>query len=135
MGRRWNALPDGLTGLELGMGRFNGPLGLASLYITISGICHFLAALLSGFAAEGLMLVPFGLVYILLGMGMRQGIRWVPWVSFVMMLVFGSAALTMAYDPTSAVPSWITFAIVAFDWVTAFFLLVHLWRDPPAAPS
>lgn len=106
---------------------------LAAIFVLISAVLHVIAAILSGFAWEGLKLLPFAAIYGLLGLGLMQGRRWVAWLTFLMMLVFSFFALMMSLEDFPEVPPQVSAMIVAADWLTAACLLVVLWRGQPSA--
>ena len=59
-------------------------LGLSILFLGISGILHLIAPVLSGFSQEGLMLAPFGVLWLLIAAGLRRNAFLTPlWIVIV----------------------------------------------------
>jgi len=102
-------------------------LKLGTGFLALSGLLHFVAVVLAGFAADALPLAAFGVLYLVLAWWLnKSGARWLTWVVFFMVMIFSIAAL--AQIGLSSVPKWVSISIAFADWACAFCLFVVLWR-------
>ena len=106
-------------------------LSFAVIFVLVSAALHVIAPLLSGFSSEGLFLVPFGLLYGLIAMGLMRNMRWLAWVTFFILMFGGIFAMASAMSAIT-VPSWIYSFIAAADWAGAACLFGYLWNPKPA---
>ena len=111
-----------------------GVLGLAIWFLLGSALLHILAPLVGGLSFEALGLLFFGIVYALASIGLNRGWRWLAWLTFLVMLFGGIAALGFASGP-SLVPAWWYTLIVIADWCCAAMLFGYLWKSRPAEAS
>ena len=100
--------------------------------VALSGLLHLLGAALGGLETEALILLPFGIAYIVAAAGLNRNWRWLGALMFVLLLVFAIAAYATLSN-NSPVPAWVTWAIIALDTLAAFFLFLALWANPTQA--
>ena len=101
-------------------------LGLTALLLGLSGLLHIVAPFVSGFSSEGLTLVPFGLAWLLIALGLLRGMRWLAWVAFFAAISLGIVAMSSAFG-FSDVPGWLYGTIAVADGLAAVTLFGHLW--------
>lgn len=105
---------------------------LAAVFVLISAALHFFAFTVGGLSTAALVLIPFGVVYLLIAAGLNRGKRWLAWLSFFVMGIGGSIALGLSYG-NGPVPDWWYLAITLTDWAAALWLFVALWQSAPSA--
>ena len=110
------------------------PYRTGALFVALSAALHLIAPVISLGARDGLMLLPFGIVYLALAWGLMRGWRWLAYVTFLIMLIGISATMTGIWA-ISPVPPWIYIAIALANACAAVALFVALWRPRPTAPS
>jgi len=110
------------------------PYRTGALFVLISAALHFLAPTISQLSSDGMLLLPFGILYGAMAWGLMRNWRWLAYVSFLTMLIGTSAALTGIWA-ASPVPSWVYLGIVIANFLAALSLFVALWRPRPTAPS
>ena len=54
----------------------------AAAFAALSGVLHIAAPVVSGFASEAWLVVPFGVIYLILAYGLFMGWRWLAWLAF-----------------------------------------------------
>ena len=112
----------------------NKPFASARFFLLISAVLHLFAFVLGGFTSDALMLIPFGILYILCAAGLARGWRWLAYITFFLVSIFGIVAFAQIWGD-SAVPRWWYMAIVAADWVCAAALFAGLWSKPAPASA
>ena len=108
------------------------PYRTGALLVLLSAAFHLIAPLISLGARDGLMLLPVGIVYVAFAWGLMRGWRWLAYVTFLIMLIGISAAMTGIWS-ISPVPSWIYIGIALANICAALALFVALWRPSPTA--
>lgn len=106
----------------------------AAAFAGVSGALHVIAPVVSGFASEALMLVPFGLVSLGLAYGLFMGWRWLAWLAFFWFFVGVVMSLTFIWSP-GPVTGWLYVAIFAANGLAVVGLFFALWRSPPPTPE
>ncbi len=101
---------------------------LAALAVVLSAIMHFVAFVLGQFKADVLPLAIFGAVYLMFAILLYRERRRTAWLSFFVMLIGMSAALTFINSGTAA-PDWVFVAISILNVVSAVFLFFVLWKS------
>lgn len=99
---------------------------IAALPLVLSAALHLAGALLSGFVAEGLVLLPVVALYGVLAALLWRGYRSVAWIVFLCMLI-GAVGAWIASGGVNLVPTWIYYAIALADVACAAMLFVKLW--------
>ena len=100
----------------------------ASAFLLISALLHIAAVLASGFSAGATALLVTAVLYLCLYMGLMRGMRWVAWITFLLMFVGMSVALSGAMTPGGP-PGWAMWGIFAADLLVTLTLLGALWLD------
>lgn len=106
-------------------------LGLAALFLLLAAALYILSPIAGGFGREVFMLMPVGVVFAALGVGLLRGLRLIAWLAFFAALIAGIVALAAAMDATALPGSWHGL-IMAADWAAAVFLFLYLWGTPAA---
>ncbi len=109
-------------------------LRLAAVFVFLSAALHIGAPVVGGFTSQALMLIPYGILFALIGLGLLRGMRWLAWITFFGTLIGGIAALNGMMG-LSAVPGWWYALIMTTDWLAAAILLIHLWRPKKGHPA
>lgn len=104
-------------------------LTLAAVFLGLSGLFHLPAIFYTGLHLDGLVMVAFGIVYLILAKLLRSGSRGLSWLVFIMMLVFPIVALSTT-GSGSPIPDSLIYLLVLLDWACALCLFVVLWRNP-----
>ena len=112
--------------------RTKGTIRWAGVFTAASALFHLLGTGLSGFAADGLALLPAGVLYAGLAYGLFRGQRWVAHITFIVLLIGTSFAVSGIWA-TGGVPSWVYTAIAAANLLAVAALFVTLWRSPKPA--
>jgi hypothetical protein len=94
----------------------------AGLFLLMSAGLHVVGSVLLGFSAVGVFLLLPAVLYTAFWFGLRQGLTWVAWISFVCMLG-GMAGTGVELLKVSSVPNWILWGIIAADFAVAAFLV------------
>lgn len=94
-------------------------IALAALYL--------LAVLLSGFAVQGLYLLWYAVLFLLLGLGVTRGADWVSWIAFFAIFV-GAAVTVSELSAISPVPAWALAVILLTKLGVAMLLFGIIWR-------
>ena len=105
-----------------------GSLKLAGQFVILSGLFHFVAAIFG----DTMIMVGFGVLYVLIGMGLTRNMRWLGYFAFLIM-IFG-AVLAYGMLNVAPAPTWVTWTIIAADVIAALNLFVAIWR-PKSAPT
>lgn len=100
----------------------------AGLFMIISGVLHLPMFLLGGFSQKTIALFVIGIVWILLGVGLRRQKRYLPCICYVAMLI--GVIASMAGLNAGPVPNWWWWLIFAADLLAAFFLFRLIWSKP-----
>lgn len=109
-----------MTALKLGAGALGA-----------SGVLHFMATALGGFAPGALPLLGFGAVYIALAHALwRTQARRLAWLIFLLMLVLPILAIAQT-GPQNPAPNGIIWAIIALDYLCAICMFITLWHNKP----
>lgn len=108
-----------------------GPYRIGAAFFLLSGALHVFAFLVGGFSAEATRLIPIGIVYGLIAIGLFQGWRWLAYVAFLIALI-GSIAALFSGMGMGTIPTWWWMAILLADVLAALGLFAALWRDRPA---
>ena len=102
----------------------------AAWMMYLSALLHFAAPVVAGFSQAALGLLPFGVVWAVIGwLLVTRGWRFLAWVAFFLALLGVIAGLAGA----AGVPVWVTNGIALADGLAAACLFVVLWRSPVAA--
>lgn len=112
------------------MPKLSGPYGVGAFFVMISAILHLLTFIPGGFSSQVLVLLPIGLLYLLITAGLTRGMRWLAYVTFILMCLGGIFAMSQLWTP-SALPLWWLSLIIIADWVAAAALFVVLWHAQP----
>lgn len=107
------------------------PYRLAAVFVLISAVLHFFSFTVGGLSTAALVLIPFGVIYLLIAAGLNRGKRWLAWISFFVMGLGGAIALGLSFGNTP-VPGWWYMAIALADGAAALWLFVALWRPAPS---
>lgn len=110
----------------------SAPYRLAAVFVLISAALHFFSFTVGGLSTQALVLIPFGVIYLLIAAGLNRGKRWLAWLSFFVMGIGGSIALGLSFG-SGPVPGWWYLAISCADFAAALWLFVALWRQAPSA--
>lgn len=102
----------------------------AAVPIGISAVLHLLVFVVEGFSAFAGAMFIVGLVYLAIAYGLRQGRRWLAWISFFIMLVGMIAAYSTA---GTGLHFWWWTAIAIADLIAAVILFGALWKSKPVA--
>lgn len=105
---------------DLGTLHFAGWVAMANV------VLHAIAPIFGGLAFPVPGLLIGGVVWAVIGFGLLRQRRWLAMIAFV--LALAGALVAYGLTGTSAVPEWLTLAIVAADALIALSLFVHLWR-------
>ena len=108
-----------------------GPYRIGALFVFLSAALHILTPVVGGLTTDALALIPVGLIYALIGYGLLRGMRWLAYVTFFLLFILGTYAITLIWA-ASPVPSWWTAAIVIADFLAVAGLFVALWRPAPS---
>lgn len=103
----------------------------AAAFAGLSGVLHLLAPVLSGFASEAWIVVPFGVIYLILAYGLFMGWRWLAWLAFFWSFAGIAGAISQMWTP-GAVPAWLFQAIFVANALMVVGLFGGLWRAPPS---
>jgi hypothetical protein len=114
------------------MNMIQGPFRWANIFLLISAMLHFVGAVLGGFGSDALALIPFGIVYAVLALGLARGWRWLGYVSFFALMIGVMLALDLVWA-VGSVPGWIFVVIIVANILGALALFVALWQHPPEA--
>jgi hypothetical protein len=109
-----------------------GAMWWAAIFVALSAALHTIALPLSGFSAEALRLLPFGLVYAGFAYGLMQAWRWLAYIVFIVLLIGISLAIGSVWS-FGDVPSWIYITIAIANLASVMALFVALWRAPQPA--
>lgn len=101
----------------------------AILCLALSAGLHVLAAVLSGFHQDGILLAATLPVFLGMIWGLARGWRWFAYVCFFIAAIGGIVALSFIWSP-NPVPSWCYVGILIADWLAAAALFLGLWRAP-----
>lgn len=105
------------------MGSF-GTLKLGGQFVILSGLMHFVAAAFG----DTMIMATLGVLYILIGMGLTRGMRWLGYFAFLFM-IFGSM-LAYGFMTVAPAPQWVTMSIIALDLLAAVNLFIAIWKAP-----
>ncbi len=99
---------------------------LAALILAVSGGLHIAAGVASGFAPDGVSLLGFGVLDLVLAFGLFRGWRWLAYIVFPLIMLGAIAALAASFDP-GPVPAIYYTAIAIADAACALALFLALW--------
>ena len=102
----------------------------AATFAGLSGVLHVAAPVLSGFASEAWIVVPFGVIYLILAYGLTMGWRWLAWLAFFWSFAGIAGAISQIWS-IGGVPAWLFQAILAVNVLLVMGLFARLWRAPP----
>ncbi|MEM6595161.1 MAG: hypothetical protein AAF672_10240 [Pseudomonadota bacterium] len=105
-----------------------GPYRGGALFVGVSGLLHFVAPLVAGFAADTLFLIPVGALYLLIAYVLLRGWRLMAYVAFLLMMLGSCFAIASIWTPPAAF-GWAMAGIAVADWLAAVALFVALWRN------
>ena len=111
------------------MNPIQGPIRWGSIFLLMSAALHLLAWLPGGFTADALQLIPFGVLYVILAVGLAFRWRWLDYIVFLGVIIGGIGALSYVWS-ASSVPAWWYLGIIAANWLCAACLFAALWRSP-----
>lgn len=97
----------------------------AGLFLIISGLLHIPMFLVGGFTAKTIQMAVVGVVWILLGLGLRRHMKYLPCIVYALMLMGVCAALSGLY--AGPVPNWWWWLIFLADLIAAVFLFRIIW--------
>ena len=97
----------------------------AGLFLIISGLLHLPIMFWAGLAGFGTQMAIAGVIWILIGLGLRKHIRGLPYLAFLLML-FG-LIYVFATLGSGPVPTWWWLLIGAADLLAALFLFRVIW--------
>jgi len=97
----------------------------AGLFLIISGILHIPMFLVGGVTDKTIQMAVVGVVWILLGIGLRRQMKYLAGICFALML-FGLVA-SMAGLNAGPVPNWWWWLIFLVDLIAAIFLFRIIW--------
>ena len=100
----------------------------AGLFMIISGVLHLPIFFIGGFSGKAIALTAIGVVWVLLGLGLRAQKKWLPCLCYLLMLGGMVAALTLLY--TGLIPNWWVWLIFLADFLAALFLFRLIWAKP-----
>jgi hypothetical protein len=102
----------------------------AAAFAALSGVLHIAAPVVSGFASEAWLVVPFGVIYLILAYGLFMGWRWLAWLAFFWSFAGVAGAISQIWTQ-GVLPGWLFQAILAANVLAVLGLFVALWRAPP----
>ena len=103
-------------------------LRTAALPVFVSALLHIFAVVPDGLNAGSAMMFGIGIVYVLMAIGLRRNLRWVAWLTFLVMTFGAVAAYIVSGGGSTLHNGWfLTIAIV--DLAAAIVLFVCLWRS------
>ena len=105
-------------------------LRVAATAVFASAALHIGAVATAGFAQPTLILLGVSSFYVLLGLGVLRGLRWVAYLTFICMLIGGNGALIEIGRETYA-GFWMI-GIACTDGLAAAALFVALWQSRPS---
>jgi len=97
----------------------------AGLFLILSGILHLPIMIWAGVAGFGTQMAVTGVIWILIGLGLRKHIRGLPYLAFLLMLI--GLIYVFAIVGSGPVPSWLWLGIGAADLLAAIFLFRVIW--------
>ncbi|MEM7268201.1 MAG: hypothetical protein AAF401_02995 [Pseudomonadota bacterium] len=100
---------------------------LAGIFALISAALHIFAFVLGGFTEMAVLMIPVGIVWGLLGLGLIRGYRLIACVGFVISLAGVVAAFGAYIDPEGLPALWGLLVLIA-DLGVAVPLFLHIWR-------
>jgi len=103
----------------------------AGLFVIISGILHLPLFLFSGYSPRVVQMAIVGVVWILLGLGLRRQMKYLPCVVYFLML-FGCIAILTDLN-TGFMPNIWVWLIFLADLIAAFFLFRIIWSKRKTA--
>lgn len=109
-----------------------GPYRGGALFVGVSGVLHFVAPLVTGFASETLFLIPAGVLYLAISYALLRGSRLMAYIAFLLMMIGSCIAIASIWTPPAAF-GWVMAGIAVADWLAAIALFVALWRNKPVA--
>ncbi len=115
------------------MPRLSGQYGVGAFFVLISALLHLLALVLGRFSDDAILMGIVGVGLLVIVAGLTRNIRWLAWLSFFVMGIGGSVALSYLWAETT-VPTWLFATIMSADWLAALGLLAGLWRSHGEEP-
>ncbi len=111
-----------------------------SRYTVASGLLFLSAALhlvplVLAFSTQALPMLIAIVLWSLLGLGLRRGMRWVAWIAFLAMALVGMPASLSSAMALFGVVSWAFWAIFAIDLAAAVILFMILWAAKAPKPA
>jgi len=97
----------------------------AGLFLIISGILHLPMFVTGGFTQKTIVMFFVGIVWILLGVGLRRQKTFLPCIVYVLMLV--GVVASLAGMNAGPVPNWWWGLIFLADLLAAIFLFRIIW--------
>lgn len=110
------------------------PFRLPMLALGVSALLHLSAPFFSGFHADGVVLVPVGLVLMMLAFGLSKSWRRLGYLAFLAALVATIRAY-VTISPDGPVPAWLLWSVIGTNLITAAALFRILWSDRPGSRS
>jgi len=98
---------------------------MAGIFLIISGLLHIPMFLVGGFTGKSIQMAIVGVVWVLLGLGLRRQMKYLACVVFALMLVGIIVGLTSLN--TGPVPNAWWWLIILADLLTAIFLFRIIW--------
>lgn len=97
----------------------------AGLFLILSGLLHLPILIWAGLGGFGAQMAVTGVIWILIGLGLRKHIRGLPYLAFLFMLV--GLVYVFATLGSGPVPSWLWLMIGLADLLAALFLFRIIW--------
>ena len=97
----------------------------AGLFLIISGLLHLPIPIWAGFGGLGIQMAVTGVIWTLLGLGLRKHIRGLPYIAFLCMMV--GLVYVLATLGSGPVPSWLWALIGVVDLFAALTLFRLIW--------
>lgn len=99
---------------------------LASLTLFLSALVQLATTVAGNFASSVLVYVPFGIMFLLLAIGLFKHKRWAAWLSFLLLLI--GVSLAIAGFNTYTVPNVFYYIMLLLNIAALMALFVTLWR-------
>lgn len=102
----------------------------AALFVAISAILHLISPLFAGFSDDVILLFPAGVFYLGVAWGLSKSLRWLAYLTFLILLFGAVFAFSLSFSGTT-VPASIYGLIAITDLAALTILFVILWRSKP----
>ena len=105
-------------------------LGIAALFVIVSGVLHLPAPVILGVSPYALGLMVIGLIYIGIGWALPANRRWLAWITFFVVMFGGIVAMASAMGSLGVTAMWWALIFIV-DWLAALMLFIYLWKSKP----